>query len=395
MTSYHRPSTPEEKQQADQARQEKLAGLHRQLTDQVQQLADGDQWRNWLTIASRFHNYSFNNTQLLAAQRPDATRVAGYRLWQQLGRHVNKGEKGLAILAPVTRRARDDGTADQRSNPSDSVGGKEDLGERRIVGFTVTHVWDISQTSGDPLPEPPRPQLLAGQAPEGLWDRLVEQIHDAGYALDRVPPGDPRIGTANGVTYFQPRQIYIRDDVDDAQACKTASHELAHALSHSPENSSTRDCRGVIEVEAESVAYLVAAHHGLDTSGYTFAYVAAWAHTAATPDRTVADILAATGARVLDTARQIIDGTEQQLMDDPDGDRVDAVARRVAAGHQRTTEIRHAARNGAEPQPVPTTVAVGATRYVAPKTYYQGRHTVPPPAPALNRPGDPAVSRER
>src|SRR5689334_20232829 len=106
---YQPPVTAEQRAQAAAAREEKLAALHRQLAEQVAALAAGPEWRRWLDVAARFHNYSLNNTLLILAQRPAATQVAGYSLWQQLGRQVTKGERGIAILAPITWRADPDG----------------------------------------------------------------------------------------------------------------------------------------------------------------------------------------------------------------------------------------------------------------------------------------------
>ena len=187
----NRPSTIEERAAQAAAREQKLAALHQTLTEQITALASGPQWQAWLTVAARFHTYSLNNTLLILAQRPEATHVAGYRLWQTLGRQVNKGEKGLAILAPVTRtpgtptgepaEATDRlPTADTQTDPDSAPA----TGRSTLVAFRAAYVWDISQTTGDPLPEQPRPQLLAGQAPDGLWDHLAAQCETAGFTVD-------------------------------------------------------------------------------------------------------------------------------------------------------------------------------------------------------------------
>ena len=150
-------------------------------------------------MAARFHNYSFNNTLLLLAQKPEASQVAGYTLWQQLGRQVAKGEKGLVILAPVTRRINDETT--EETQPGGSRGSARPVagpveqrtverGPRRVVGFRPAYVWDVSQTTGDPLPQPPMPRLLAGQAPDGLWDALAAQC--ARGRVHRRPAADRR-----------------------------------------------------------------------------------------------------------------------------------------------------------------------------------------------------------
>jgi antirestriction protein ArdC len=211
-----------------------------------------------LLTAARFHHYSPNNVMLIMLQRPDATRVAGYRTWQSLGRQVRRGEHGIAILAPCKYKV--------RLTDADGV----DNGEEgwRLGGFTVEHVFDVSQTDGEPIADV-RPDLLKGHAPEGLWDGLAQQVKAAGFTLER---GD--CGGANGRTDYTVHTVRVRDDVDDAQAVKTLAHELGHVMLH---EGSLFLCRGVLEVEAESVAYIVSAACGLPTDGYSLPYVALWA----------------------------------------------------------------------------------------------------------------------
>ena len=200
----------------------------------------------------------------------------------------------------------------------------------QIVGVKPASVFDISQTTGDPVPEPPRPTLLTGQAPDGLWRALATLVGDRGFRLER---GDCR--GANGYTDYTTRTVKIRDDVDDAQAVKTLAHELGHVLLHNPTTDATPVCPGSREVEAESVAYLVTAAHGLDSSQYTFTYVAGWAEQALPHHKegtSIADVIHTTGTRVLKTAHQILDATAA-----PDNTRTigqalaETVARNVAA----------------------------------------------------------------
>jgi len=343
MTRFKPAVTPAEIGARDAARDAKLDALHTTLTQQITALRNGQDWQNWLRVAARFHNYSFNNVILIAAacntaERPPATAVAGFGAWQALGRQVNKGERGIQILAPMVRRPAPSDTSpggtghntdtrrDSRSaSPSSDA---EPIAEPgRVAGWRVVHVFDILQTSGEPLPERPMPQLLAGQAPDGLWKALAEQVTAHGFALQR---GD--CGTANGLTDYTLRTVRVRTDIDDAAAVKTLSHELAHVLLHDPTgaaklpvagvppiaaapvltvavSTSFGQCRGRIEVEAESVAYLVAASHGLDSSAYTFPYVAGWAGSvdSVKPET----VVRATGERVLAAARVILAATEQ------------------------------------------------------------------------------------
>jgi DNA primase len=280
----------------------------------------------------------------LARPEPDATQVAGYNLWQGLGRQMVKGEKGLAILVPVTRKIESDETdSATAAEPQGAEQVAADPGEsaataRRVVGFRPVYVWDVSQTSGDPLPAPPTPQLLAGQAPQGLWDALAAQCTAAGFTVTRKPiAGD---AGPNGYTAYATHEVVVRSDVDDAQAVKTLAHELGHVLMHGPQGV-TKQCRGDREVEAESLAYLVAADHGLDTAEYTFAYVAGWA--AQTGDVDAA--LRASGTRVLSTAHQVLDRSHDHLAGDTAGTAVrvaadaDKLTARALAGAERTAAL--------------------------------------------------------
>jgi DNA primase len=264
----------------------RLAELHATLDAQVTALRTSDDWRAWLASAARFHDYSFGNVLLITAQCPNATRVAGYKAWQSMGRQVRKGERGLMILAPCVVAK----TKDEHGHPL-----PKDERTARVVGFRVSHVWDISQTDGEPLPEPELPALLDGEAPEGMWDALTAQVEAAGLTVVR---GD--CGAANGVTDFHAGTVTVRPDVSDAQAVKTLAHELAHVMLHRPQDTArTATCRDDVEVEAESVAFLVAAINGLDTSAYSFPYIAGWAKDD--------EAAKAAGTRVMATARKIVD----------------------------------------------------------------------------------------
>jgi antirestriction protein ArdC len=223
-----------------------------------------------LAVAARLPSYSPHNLLLIASQRPDATRIAGYSTWRQLGRQVRKGERGIAILAPVSYRVSDGGdrTATEKAaaRPADPGDGEV----RRVLrGFRVAFVFDVAQTDGPPLPEL-RPQLLDGQAPPGLWSALARQIGDAGFRLVR---GD--CAPANGVTDRVTRMVTVREDLPDAQAVKTLAHELAHVMLHGADAPASMT-RERAEVEAESVAYLVTTAHGLDAADYTVPYVTGW-----------------------------------------------------------------------------------------------------------------------
>lgn len=262
-------------------RAEKLEAAHAALVEAVESLTSGEDWSRMLAVASRFHHYSARNVFLIMVQRPDATRVAGYRTWQSLGRQVRKGERGLVILAPCTCRyevENDDGTT------SKHVG---------IRGFTTTHVFDISQTDGADLPEV-APTLLDGPGIAGAWDRLAGLVKSHGFTLER---GD--CNGANGLTDMVVRTVRVREDVSPAQALKTLAHELAHVYLHR-DTSEYFTCRGRCEVEAESVAYLVCQALGLASDEYSFPYVARWADGKA-------EVVQETAGRVIETAHHILE----------------------------------------------------------------------------------------
>lgn len=287
---------------AEAARKATLESMHSQLAERIGSLDSLQAWGAWLRFANSFHRYSFNNTVLIWAQKPEATMVAGYRSWQAKGRQVRRGETAIKVFGPVTTR---EPKLDVQGRPIRDADGKP-VQDVRIVGVKPVSVFDVSQTDGDPLPEPPQATLLTGQAPPGLWDALQTFVQAQGYAVSRGDCGD-----ANGITMFDTRQVRVRADIDDAAAVKTLAHEAGHVLLHAPDQRQPFACRGVAEVEAESVAFMVTAAHGLDASQYTFNYVAGWAHQAATPDGpSVEEIVKATGQRVIGATDRILQATQ-------------------------------------------------------------------------------------
>jgi antirestriction protein ArdC len=311
--AYKKPTTDAERAQAAAVRQEKLAALQDRLAEQVLSITTGEQWAAWLRSAGRFHSYSWGNTMMIAMQKPEATKVAGYKLWAQVGRQVRKGETGITILAPVVRRSapkepQTTGSTTSRSDQTSPEPGS-DKPVRRVVAFRPVHVFDISQTDGEPLAEPPRPQLTRGQAPEGLLEALAAQVKAAGFDLSTSALHGPN--GPDGVTNFLRRTVTVRDDFDDAHSATTLAHELAHVLMHDPArflDGQTSGCRGDAEVEAESVAYLVASVYGIDADDYTFPYVAGWIGR-----NDPATVLEATGKRVLATAHDILEQVETAM----------------------------------------------------------------------------------
>jgi hypothetical protein len=324
--SRRRQLSPAQREAADVARAAKIAALHEQIGERVEQLTADPQWRAMLDAAARFHTYSLNNQLLITLQAArlgiSPIRVAGFGTWKALGRSVLKGSTGLAVLAPCTYTPKDTradtGTGQDtgRAVPAagtagEPVGGDADQSaqQRVLRGFRVAHVFDISQTEGDPLPEI-RPELLTGNAPTALWDALAAQVAAHGYTLSREA-----CGQANGVTDPQARTVRIRPDVADAQAVKTLAHELAHIeCGHTTDGYDYRGCRGRPEAEAESVAYIVTAWAGLDSGAYAVPYVAAWSAGDTAVVRAAAATVTAAARRILDH----LDGAESS--ENPPGD---------------------------------------------------------------------------
>lgn len=313
-------------------RDAKLDALHERLAQAVTDLVTGEDWRRSLEFAARFRSRSFNNTLLIYVQHrtafeqgrvpePVPTYVAGFGQWLTLGRHVVKGQSGYQILAPVT--ARFASTAPEAAGSWRRLGRGErpspgEVVRSRLIGLRAAYVWDVSQTDGNPLPEQPRPQLLQGQAPDRLWDGLADQITARGFDLRLVSTADS-IGGANGLTDYLTREVSVRMDMDDAAQAKTLAHELGHVMLHGPGNADATLHRGLAEVEAESVALMIGAAHGLDTSSYTVPYVASWASSV--PGKNPVEVVQATADRVRTAATTVLDAldTPQVGTGDPPG----------------------------------------------------------------------------
>jgi hypothetical protein len=263
---------------------DRLREIHEQLQEGVHALTTSDDWQNALAFAARFHSYSFGNALLIAAQRPEATYVAGVHKWLELGRHVRKGEHGIAILAPIVFRR-------------DAL--NDDEPERVVRSFKVAHVFDVAQTDGDELPETVFAHRLEGGAERetALYAELEGTLRSDGWTVERVP-ADPLapIGTqANGVTIYDARTVQVRADLSPAQSLKTLVHERAHTILHG----GTVQPRELIECEAESTAYVVLSALGIDAGAYSFGYVAGWS-------KGDAKVIQAAGRNALAAAEQIL-----------------------------------------------------------------------------------------
>lgn len=239
--------------------------LHASIIDQVRQLADSGQWRTFLDLARSFHTYSLNNLLLILAQHPDATMVAGFRQWQIKGRQVRKGEHSIKIFGYSEKKT---ASADENSYT--------EAEERTVHYFPVLSVFDISQTDpidGAPMPHNPT-QQLTGAHDHGVIIPLTEHLVAAGWAVT-----EQHLTQANGVTDPEHHTVALRQGLAPEQAAKTLIHEAAHIeLGHIDNPDEYRHHRGRMEVEAESVAYIVAGLAGFDTSPYSIGYITGWAN---------------------------------------------------------------------------------------------------------------------
>lgn len=290
---------------------QRVQELTNKLEQGLQDLFNSDSYRNYLSTMSKFHNYSFNNTLLIAMQKPDATLVAGYKAWQKnFERHVNKGEKAIRILAPAPYKIKEERDKidpvtqelllDKDGNPQ-----KEEV-EITIPAFRAVSVFDLSQTDGKPIPELTAKELLSDV--EGYQDmiRAVEAISPVPIELEEIA------GDSKGYYDREAKRIAVQENMSESQTLKTMIHEVAHSKLHSKEveqDEQMRKDRNTKEVEAESVAYTVCQHFGVDTSDYSFGYIAGWSSGRDTKE------LRSSMDTIRRTASELITGIEEQLQE--------------------------------------------------------------------------------
>ena len=253
-----------------------MDSIMQSLESGVEELFTSNRYKEFLKTMAKFHNYSFNNTMLIAMQRPDATLVTSYKNWQSMGRQVMKGEKGITIIAPAPyKKMKEKEVLDENQRPIMGTDGKPktEKVEVTVPHFKAVTVFDIAQTSGEPI------QTLA---PE-LLTAAVQDFDSFMQAIQKISPVPIRFdeidGNANGYYHNADKEIVIKKGLSESQTLKTAIHEIAHAKLHDREimeSLGVEKDRLTKEVEAESVAYCVCSSFGLDTSDYSFPYIAGW-----------------------------------------------------------------------------------------------------------------------
>ena len=304
--------------QNSDVKESKMDTIMNSLEKGVHEIFTSEKYHIYLNTMSKFHNYSFNNTLLIAMQRPDATLVAGYQTWKKkFNRQVQRGEKGIKIIAPAPikekRRVEKVDEETQEIVIGDDGQPETEIVERITPRFRVTTVFDVSQTEGGPLP------TLGTTELEGIvviYEDFMKGLEE----LSPVPFRFEDIG--NGAKgYYSEKYIAIQRDMSNAQTMKTAVHETAHAILHDrdimQENGVSKD-RTTKEVEAESVAYVVCSHFGLDTSEYSFSYIAGWSSNKEMSElRNSMDTIRVTSSKLIeDITEKLIELRKEKAMEE-------------------------------------------------------------------------------
>lgn len=272
---------------ADTNQQQQLKEITERLEQGIKSLFDSETYKSYLKTMSKFHNYSFSNTLLIAMQKPDATLVAGYGAWQsKFKRNVMRGEKSIKIFAPAPYKAEMEKLVidpDTKRPVLDEFG--EQVKETITVkkpAFKVTSVFDVSQTDGEPLPEIAVDELTGSVEGYDLFFRALEKTSKVPIEFEAIHDG------ANGYYHHIDKRIALREGMSEIQSIKTAIHELAHSRLHDVDVKESLGGKVVDrhtrEVQAESVAYTVCQHYGIETSDYSFGYIAGWSNGRELPE---------------------------------------------------------------------------------------------------------------
>lgn len=257
---------------------ERMKEITDRLETGIQELFESERYKAYLTTMSKFHSYSFNNTLLIAMQ--GGQLVAGYNKWKDdFHRNVKKGEKAIKILAPAPFKAKKEvQKLDAQGRPVMGKDGKPvtEVQEIQVPAFKIVSVFDVSQTEGEPLPSIGVEELTGSVERYGEFFKALEQTSPVPIGFEDIPGG------SHGYYHLTEKRIAIQEGMSELQTLKTAIHEIAHSKLHAidPEapaiEQADRPDSRTREVQAESVAYAVCQHYGLDTSDYSFGYVAGW-----------------------------------------------------------------------------------------------------------------------
>lgn len=253
---------------------EKIKEITEQLHDGIKRLFDSEKYKDYLRVMSRFTNYSFNNTVLIALQRPDTMAVAGYRAWEtKFERHVQPGSKGIVIIEPTPwKRKTIEVEKDENGTPKLDEEGKEIKKEvvRVVPQYKLGYVFAYEDTDGKPLPS--IVEKLQGNVKEyDVFKKILEEVSPVPVTYEEINNG------ANGFYRLDTKEIYVDSRLSESQTIKTLTHEIAHSLLHDDTIGEDKEANRLeAEVTAESVAFTVLSYYGVDTSEYSFGYIGGW-----------------------------------------------------------------------------------------------------------------------
>lgn len=304
--------TDENRNKGQMTEKQKVKEITDKLEAGLKELFESEKYKSYLSTMSKFHNYSFNNTLLIAMQKPEATLVAGYQAWQKnFERHVNKGEKAIRILAPAPYKIKEerdklDPVTGELMFDENGISQKEEV-EITIPAFRAVSVFDVSQTDGKPIPELEVNELLS--TVEGYEDfvQALMNISPVPIAFEDIP------GDSKGYFNTAEKRIAVQENMSESQTLKTMVHEVAHSMLHDKEVNQSMEIpekdRNTKEVEAESVAFTVCQHFGIDTSDYSFGYIAGWSS-----GRNMKELKSSLDT-IRKTASELITGIERALQE--------------------------------------------------------------------------------
>lgn len=279
MTKLFKKFTESEKKEWMEKKEKEKEDIFKSISDGIKEFRDSDRYKRYLDFLSKFHNYSFGNVMLIESQRPGAKRVASFKKWQELGRSVNKGETAIKVLAPCRAKR----TIEVQKE--DSLTGKpvydgegnpvmEKQEQHTMKGFKAVPVFDISQTNGKEIPK-----LITELRIDRDIYTLIKAVEGVSKCPVKIEPTMTFTLDSGVKGYFNivSEEIFIRPGMPNLQTLKTLVHEMAHSEIHSKHSERDKTTREQREIEAESVAYVTCKRLGLDTSDYSFGYIASWA----------------------------------------------------------------------------------------------------------------------
>ena len=247
-------------------RQQKTQEAMDTLNHGLESLLNEDQWKQYLKLQGVFHSYSFSNVIMILAQFPTATKVAGFKKWTEIGRHVKKGAHGITIWAPSFKKEKE-----QKTIERDGIESTEETEHTKLRYFFPVKVFDVSQTEGTPIPDPPRISMTEKVETE-LYAKLRSVCPFPVTEMEDLGDG----GQTRGIFRHLTQSIEVLTNMSESEKAKTLVHEWAHGLLHARREDIKAVPNQVRELEAESTAFVVCKALELDTSGYSFGYIASW-----------------------------------------------------------------------------------------------------------------------